>query len=172
MSSVDKAIENGICHRWVCDHLVPVLDRQLAGDDGGAAIVPVIDNLQEIVALIESEGREAPIVEDQQIDAREGAQQTHMTTITARHSQCAEQPRSPLIEHTAIVATGFVAERTSEEAFADSGWADNDEVEFAVDPIAGDQRLQKRSVEAARGVQVDIFDHRILTQSCELQAIG
>jgi hypothetical protein len=78
MSSVDKAIENGICHRWVCDHLVPVLDRQLAGDDGGVAIVPVIDNLQEIVALIESEGREAPIVEDQQIDAREGAQQTHM----------------------------------------------------------------------------------------------
>ena len=27
MSSVDKAIENGVCHRWVCDHLVPVLDR-------------------------------------------------------------------------------------------------------------------------------------------------
>jgi hypothetical protein len=75
VSIVDEAIEDGICHRWVCNRLVPVLDRQLAGDERGAAVVPVIDKLQEIVALIGSKRREAPIVEDQQIDTRERAQQ-------------------------------------------------------------------------------------------------
>ena len=82
MSIVDEAIEDGICHRWVCNRLVPVLDRHLAGDERGAAVVPVIDKLQEIVALIGSKRREAPIVEDQQIDTRERAQQAHMATIT------------------------------------------------------------------------------------------
>ena len=84
MSIVDEAIEDGVCDGRVCDRLVPVIDRQLAGDECGAAVVPVIDKLQEIAALIGRERREAPIVEDQQLDTRERAQQAHMATITAR----------------------------------------------------------------------------------------
>ena len=116
----------------------------------GAAVVPVIDNLQEIVALIGSKRREAPIIEDQQIDARERAQQAHMATITARQRKCAEQPRHTLIEHTAIIATGFVAERTGEKTFADSGWADDDQVELAVDPIAGDRAFADSALSRPR----------------------
>ena len=39
-----EPIKHGIGHRRISDPLVPVLDRQLAGDDGGALAGPVIDN--------------------------------------------------------------------------------------------------------------------------------
>jgi hypothetical protein len=46
MGVVNQAIEDGIGNGRIGDDLVPVLDRQLAGDDGGAAIVSVIDDLR------------------------------------------------------------------------------------------------------------------------------
>ena len=36
---VDQPIQNSIGDGWIADHLMPVIDRQLAGDDGRAAIV-------------------------------------------------------------------------------------------------------------------------------------
>ena len=35
----------------IADDLVPVFDGQLAGDDGRAAAVPIVDDLQEIAPL-------------------------------------------------------------------------------------------------------------------------
>ena len=34
MGIVDEPVENGVGQSWVADGLVPVIDRQLAGDDG------------------------------------------------------------------------------------------------------------------------------------------
>jgi hypothetical protein len=36
---VDEAVEDGVGVGWIADHRVPVLDGELAGDDGGAAAV-------------------------------------------------------------------------------------------------------------------------------------
>ena len=52
MGVVDEAVEDGVGDGRVGDHLVPVLDVDLAGDDGRAASVPVVEDLQEIAALI------------------------------------------------------------------------------------------------------------------------
>ena len=53
------------------DDLVPVIDRHLAGDDGRAALMPVVHDLEEIAALLGGERSEAPVVEDQELDPRE-----------------------------------------------------------------------------------------------------
>jgi hypothetical protein len=49
---------------WIGDRLVPVIDRQLAGNDRRAAIVPILDNLKHVATLLGSQAGEAPIVED------------------------------------------------------------------------------------------------------------
>ena len=51
--------------------VVPVVDRDLAGDQGGAAAIAVFDDLEEVVSLLGPERLEPPIVEDQQFDAAE-----------------------------------------------------------------------------------------------------
>jgi hypothetical protein len=41
---------------------VPVIDRQLAGHNRRAAIVPILDNLKDVATLLGGKRGEAPIV--------------------------------------------------------------------------------------------------------------
>jgi len=69
---VDEAVEDGVGDGGVGDRLVPVIDRQLAGHDGRAAIVPIVDDLQQIATLLLRQRGEPPVVEDQKLDACQG----------------------------------------------------------------------------------------------------
>lgn len=48
---VHQAVEDDVGQGGVADHVVPLLDGDLAGDEGGAAAVAVLENLQEVDAL-------------------------------------------------------------------------------------------------------------------------
>jgi len=60
---VNDAIEDRVGKRRVADDLVPTLDWKLAGDDDRAGIIPILDNFQEIAALIGIELLWSPVVE-------------------------------------------------------------------------------------------------------------
>lgn len=51
VSVVDQAVENGVGEGRICDRLVPVLDGQLAGDDGGAAAVTILEDFEKVAPL-------------------------------------------------------------------------------------------------------------------------
>src|SRR5271154_6227624 len=109
MGIVNDAIEDGVGECWLADQIVPTVDRDLAGDQGGAAAVAVLDDLEHVVALLGPERFEPPIIEDQQLDAAEGAHQSRVATITAGEREIAEHPRYALIENRAVIAgTPFV----------------------------------------------------------------
>src|SRR5712691_7919089 len=78
---VDEAVENGVGVGGIADQRMPLVDRQLAGDEGGAAAVSVLEDLQEVVAGTGVERGEAPIVEDEQIDAAERARQARVAAV-------------------------------------------------------------------------------------------
>ena len=61
MGVVDDAVEDGIGQGWIADQVVPAIDRNLAGDQRRAAAVAVLDNLEEIPALLRTERFEAPV---------------------------------------------------------------------------------------------------------------
>jgi hypothetical protein len=65
-----------------------------------------------------------------------------------------------------------VAERTSDPTFADTGWADDQHIELALDPVAGDEAGEQRSVEPARCRQIDILDDGEVSQPGEFQPGG
>ena len=52
---------------------MPAVDWDLAGDQRSAAAVTVFDDFQHVVTLLRPERFETPIVEDQELDAAEGA---------------------------------------------------------------------------------------------------
>ena len=54
---VDEAVEDGIGDGRVRDQLVPVVDRKLTGHDRRTALVPIVDDLQEVSRLIGCDGR-------------------------------------------------------------------------------------------------------------------
>jgi hypothetical protein len=52
---VDETVENSVGDGGIGDHLVPVIDRHLAGDDGRSALVPVVNDLEKVAALVTGE---------------------------------------------------------------------------------------------------------------------
>ena len=82
MRVVDEPVQDGVGDRGIGDHLVPVLNGELAGHDGTAATMSIVDDLQEVSALIQRQVGETPVIEDQQLDARDGLEQACMPAIT------------------------------------------------------------------------------------------
>ena len=52
VSVMDKAVQDGIGQGRIADGLVPVFDRELAGDDHGAAAVAIFEDLQQVTPLL------------------------------------------------------------------------------------------------------------------------
>src|SRR6266436_3509297 len=72
VSVVHEPVEDGVGDSRAGNGLMPLLDRELAGDDRRAAPVPIVNNLQEVAPLIRRQIGETPVVEDQQFDTGYG----------------------------------------------------------------------------------------------------
>src|ERR1700747_1580942 len=109
MSVMDDAVEDGVGEGRFADQIVPAVDRDLAGDQRGAAAVAVLDDLQQVVTLLGTKWLKTPVVEDQELDAAEGTHQARVTAVAARQCEIAEQARNALVKHRAIITAGLVA---------------------------------------------------------------
>ncbi len=113
MRVVHQPVEDGVPEGGVADHLVPVLDGELAGHERGAPPGAFLDELEEIAPLPVAEGREPPVVEDQEIGLRERLHQFPVGAIGARvHELFAQEAWQSHIAHGVALATGALAERT------------------------------------------------------------
>jgi hypothetical protein len=90
---MDQAIEDRIGVGGVADQRVPLIDGKLAGDDGGAAAVAVLEDLQEVVTSRGVERFQAPVVEDEEINAAKRTQETGVAAIATRQSEIGEHSR-------------------------------------------------------------------------------
>ena len=52
VSVMDEPVEDCVSQGWIADGVVPMLDRELAGDDRGAATVAVFEDLQQVTPLM------------------------------------------------------------------------------------------------------------------------
>jgi hypothetical protein len=55
--AVHQPVQNGVGERRVTDIVVPVFDRELAGDQGGASADTVIEEFEQISALARTDIR-------------------------------------------------------------------------------------------------------------------
>jgi hypothetical protein len=118
----------------------------------------VVDDLEEVAALLAGQRGESPVVEDEELDARQRLEEASVASVAACERQRFEQPGQAMIEDGAIVAAGLVAERAGDPSLACPGWSGDEQVVLAGDPIAIDELGEEGPVDAARGAQIDIFD--------------
>ena len=62
---------------------MPLIDRNLAGDNGGRATVGIIEDLQKVESLGRVEHRQAPIVEHEELHAADGFEQAAVAAVAA-----------------------------------------------------------------------------------------
>src|SRR5215510_357293 len=83
------------------DQLVPVLDGDLAGHDCRAAAVAIVDDFQQVAALLRGQWCQSPIVKDQELHAREALEQAWIATIAACQRERVEQAGNSVVEDRA-----------------------------------------------------------------------
>lgn len=65
---MDDAIQDGIGQGGIAEVAMPLLDRELAGDDGAATLEAVIDDFQQIALAGVGERDESEVVEDEHVE--------------------------------------------------------------------------------------------------------
>lgn len=93
MGVVDQTVEYCVGDGGVADDVVPSVDRELAGDDGGGVAVAVLEDREQIAALGGGERREAPVVGDQQLDTGNGFEGAGVAAIAAGERERLEEAR-------------------------------------------------------------------------------
>ena len=68
MRVVEQAVADGVGLVGVADDGVRVGDGQLAGDEGGGPLGPVLDDLGEVAAFGVAERCEHPVVDGEQVE--------------------------------------------------------------------------------------------------------
>ena len=114
VGGVNDAVEYRVGDGRIADQVVPAVDRDLAGDDGGGAAVALLEDFEEVAALLRAKRLETPVVEDEELDAAERAHQARIATVAAGHREIGEQAGDALVEDGSVVATRPVAESAGE----------------------------------------------------------
>src|SRR5438874_10011195 len=144
---------------------MPFVDRDLAGEDGRAAAVAFLEDFVEVTTGTGIEWFKAPIVENEELDAGETAQDAGIAPVTAGEREFGEELGNPLIENRAVVAASLVSEGTSKPRFAYAGRPAQNQIVVRVDPLTIRELLEERAVEAAWGPVIDVLDAGRLAQS-------
>src|SRR5205085_1995322 len=124
MGVVNQPIEDGVGISRVADEGVPFVDRNLAGEDGRATSVAFLEDFVEVTTGTGIERFEAPVVEDEELDAGEAAQDAGISAVTAGEREFRKQLGNPLIENRAVVAA--MGELTIEQEAEPVGMSERD----------------------------------------------
>src|SRR5271156_4577575 len=82
-------------------------------DDERAFVVAILDDFEQIARLIGRERFGAPIIENQQFDARQGAQEPGVARIPMGDGQIGEEPGHAGVKDGHVLSASLVAESTS-----------------------------------------------------------
>lgn len=157
---VNDAIQNRIAEGGIGNDIVPLRHGHLTRDQQRSLVVAIVDDLEQIRALLGGERFGSPVIKNEEIDALEGCDQARQTAFAARLREICEQAGCPLVEDGKAIAAGL-AECTGKPGVAGAGWADDDQVVGIADPLAGAEVLEERTVKAASGAIVDVLWRRL-----------
>ena len=81
VGGVDEPIENGVRQCRAADDVVPAVNRQLAGDQGSGGLVSLLDDFEEIAALVGGQQLRTKVIENQEPNGCQGFEQACVTSI-------------------------------------------------------------------------------------------
>jgi len=161
---LNEPVKDGVGISRVANEGVPFVDRDLTGENGRATPMAFLEDLVEVTTGAGVERFEAPIVEDEELDAGETAQDAGIAAVTAGEREFGKELGNPLIKNRAVIAASLVTEGTGKPTFADPGGPAQDQIVVRVDPLAIGELLEQSAVEAACGSVIDVLDAGLLAQ--------
>ena len=84
---MNEAVQDRVTESGIADDLVPVFHGDLACDDNRCTSMAIIENLEEVAPLGPIENRQAPVIEDKELNVSERFEQTAITPVATRESE-------------------------------------------------------------------------------------
>jgi hypothetical protein len=159
---VHEAIEDSVSDGRISDDLVPPVDRNLAGDDGRAPLVAILDDLEEVTTLIVVELFGPPVIQNEQIGPGQRLQHPGISAVAPCQSKLSKEPWGAMIGDGEVLPASLVAEGTGKPALSDTGGAGQQEPMTLSDPVAACEFEEQGTIETAFGTEVGIFDQRVM----------
>ena len=160
--AMDEAVEDGVGDGGIAQLTVPIGHRQLAGDDHRAPAEAVVEDFEEVARPRRIDGRQAPVVEDQHLDAGEIAVELRDGALAMGDPQLGEEPRHALVLGQVAFEARLVAESARDPTLARAAWAGDQDMGAVADPGAVCEAEHEAAVEATRAAQVDVLEACIL----------
>ena len=158
---VDEAIEDGIGEGWLADEVVPGFDGELTGDQRRGAAMAILDDLHEIASLAGVEAVGTEIVQNEQIDLGQRAEEASEAAIPMRELQLSEEARHARVIGAVSLAAGPLGKGAGEPGFAEATFPANEKITFLGNPTASRELLEERFVELALCAVVDVLDRSL-----------
>ena len=106
-----ETIEDRVSECGLAQVRMPVGDRELAGDNGGAPIETVIQDFQDIALGGLIQYGQSPVIKDEHVEVGQLLQLFDVAAVPPRAVQVLEQARQAQVTGGRAVAAGFVGER-------------------------------------------------------------
>ena len=104
MGVVEEPVADGVGERGLADEVVPLGRRMLARDDRGAAAIAILEDLEEVATLLILGRGQAPVLEVEDIETRELAQEPAVRAVGVGQAQVLEQARDAAVVGAVAVA--------------------------------------------------------------------
>ena len=152
---MDQPVKDGIGQRGRPNGLMPVRDRQVAGDDRGPAVMPLFQQRQEVPAIVITERGQAPVVENEHVGFGQSGHELHLAAIPLGKRKLLEEPREAQGEDRPALAAGLMPHGAGQPGFANAWRAGDQHVMAIASPLTCRQAAHQRLVQPAWVARVD-----------------
>ena len=132
VSVVHESVEDGIGEGGVADDFMPLFDWQLRGDEGRTQAMSVVEDVEQVAALLGIECREPPVIEDEEVGFGELGEVLGIGAVAASDGDVGQKAWDAEVAGGEAIATGAVGDGTGEEGFADAGGPGDEDIEVVV----------------------------------------
>ena len=137
--------------------MVPISNGDLAGQDGGASVVTILADLEEVTTFALSQGRHGEVIDDEDLDAGQFGQEFVQSPVGASHGEFAKEYGLAGIEGSVALADSLLGEGTGQKGLAHTAGAKQDEILMSGDPVAGGQGTDEGSIQSSGRTVVDVL---------------
>lgn len=156
-----EPVEDRVGDRRVRKAGVPVGNGHLRGHQGRGPIVPVVQDLEQLLRVRPGEQVPEPVVEDQELDTRQTVEELRVRAIGMGQGDLMKESGRAFVAGVEVVTADGMRQRACQECLSGAGRAEDEDVEMLVDPLALGQLENEPAVQAPRGRQVEILDARL-----------
>lgn len=162
MGVVNEAVEDGIGEGGIAEVGVPAIDGELAGDEGGAFVVTILQEFEQITLMRIGKRGESEVIDDQELGLGEVLEQETFLAQRIGFGEFLDKAWQAQIAHTDLVLAGVMGERAGEIAFANAGGSNDQHIEALFDPTEVGELRQNTFVQAAWSALIDVFEAGVL----------